>query len=97
MEALKSLWEVWESEVPSKFSKSQAISSLEKHWGITRSNVIIRLKSGRFDVVKDLSAFYRVCFIGFNQNVGFFFDRSEFEKSIREEETSLAESFGLSL
>lgn len=97
MATMRTLWEVWKLELPGEFSKSQAIEELEKHWGVNRSNVILRLKSGRFDVVKDLSRFYSICFIGFNQNVGFFFDRAAFEASLKKKDFELADSLGLSI
>lgn len=97
MSKKKTLWDVWQWDLPVVFPKEQVIAKMGDFWGIKGSvNVRNRLKSGRFEVVKDLSAIYRICFIGFDLESGFYFDRAGFEASVDQEEEEFAESLGLS-
>lgn len=93
---MKTFWEAWRQEVPADVPKDQLIDQLASFWGITRHPARTRLKAGRFEVVKDLKAIHHICFISFDLEKGFSFDRKAYENHLKQEELNFAKSLKLS-
>lgn len=97
MDKTKTFWTMWTDELPGAFPKGELIDDLVTRWGVSSSNVYLRLKEEKFMSLKsDLAFMFDRYGIAFDyKGPGFFLDRRQFDLAQQNQEMESAQLFGL--
>lgn len=74
-------WKLWKEDLKVSFPKKDLTDALQLRWNIAHSNVLTRLKKGKFvDITSDIPFMYEHYGIGYTIEKGFFFDEEKFRQ-----------------